>query len=149
MVKTRSKKIKSNKTIKSYSSNKSSYSHENILFICLQLLNTVKLYHWKTMAYSEHKATDELYGELNDKIDTFVEILMGKNGKRINLVKKSLANDLNNSSNLKKYIEKTKEYFIGMNGDANLSSSKNSDLLNVRDEILGSLNKFTYLLTLK
>ena len=95
------------------------------------------------MAYSEHKATDELYGELNDKIDTFVEILMGKNGKRINLVKKSLANDLNNSSNLKKYIEKTKEYFIGMNGDANLSSSKNSDLLNVRDEILGSLNKFT------
>ena len=36
-----------------------------------------------------------------------------------------------------------------MNGDANLSSSKNSDLLNVRDEILGSLNKFTYLLTLK
>ena len=149
MVKTRSKKIKSNKTIKSYSSNKSSYSHENILFICLQLLNTVKLYHWKTMAYSEHKATDELYGELNDKIDTFVEILMGNNGKRINLVKKSLANDLNNSSNLKKYIEKTKEYFIGMNGDANLSSSKNSDLLNVRDEILGSLNKFTYLLTLK
>ena len=104
MVKTRSKKIKSNKTIKSYSSNKSSYSHENILFICLQLLNTVKLYHWKTMAYSEHKATDELYGELNDKIDTFVEILMGKNGKRINLVKKSLANDLNNSSNFKKYI---------------------------------------------
>ena len=112
MVKTRSKKIKSNKTIKSYSSNKSSYSHENILFICLQLLNTVKLYHWKTMAYSEHKATDELYGELNDKIDTFVEILMGKNGKRINLVKKSLANDLNNSSNLKKYIEKTKESYL-------------------------------------
>jgi len=28
----------------------------------LHMLNTVKLYHWKTTSFSTHKATDELYG---------------------------------------------------------------------------------------
>ena len=38
----------------------------------LHMLNTVKLYHWKTTSFSTHKATDELYGSLNDKLDEFV-----------------------------------------------------------------------------
>jgi hypothetical protein len=36
-----------------------------------------------------------------------------------------------------------------MNKDAGLNITNNSDLLNVRDEILGNLNQFTYLLTFK
>ena len=44
----------------------------------LHMLNTVKLYHWKTTSYSTHKATDQLYSDLNEKIDEFVEILLGK-----------------------------------------------------------------------
>ena len=44
----------------------------------LHMLNTVKLYHWKTISYSTHKATDQLYADLNLKIDEFVEILLGK-----------------------------------------------------------------------
>ena len=35
--------------------------------ILLELLLTVKLYHWKTNSYAEHKATDKLYEELNKK----------------------------------------------------------------------------------
>ena len=34
-----------------------------------------------------------------------------------------------------------------MNSNVKLSGTGNSDLMNVRDEILGSLNQFTYLLT--
>ncbi len=36
-----------------------------------------------------------------------------------------------------------------MNKDAGLNITNNSDLLNIRDEILGNLNQFTYLLTFK
>jgi hypothetical protein len=130
---------------------KNNYSRENIIILCLEMLNTVKLYHWKTMKYAEHKATDDLYGDLNDKIDEFVEVLMGKNGQRINLSgKKSLKlQDFDSSNTFKNYIEKAKKYLISMTNSKNIGTSENSDLLNIRDEILGILNKFTYLLTLK
>jgi DNA-binding ferritin-like protein len=143
--KTRKQTNKMNKT------KKNNYSRENIIILCLEMLNTVKLYHWKTMKHSEHKATDDLYSELNDKIDEFVEVLMGKDGKRIHLSgKKSIKlDDLNNLSALKKYIENTKKYLIDMTNSKNIGTPENSDLLNIRDEILGILNKFTYLLTLK
>lgn len=130
---------------------KNNYSRENIIILCLEMLNTVKLYHWKTMKYAEHKATDELYDELNGKIDEFVEILMGKDGERIHLSgRKSLKlRDLNNSSAFKSYVEEAKKYLIKMTDSKNIGTIENSDLLNIRDEILGILNKFTYLLTLK
>ena len=46
---------------------------EQIVKIFLQFLITIKLYHWNTLSYSTHKATDELYSKLNEGIDTFVE----------------------------------------------------------------------------
>lgn len=143
--KTRKQTNKMNKT------RKNNYSRENIIILCLEMLNTVKLYHWKTMKYAEHKATDDLYGDLNDKMDEFVEVLMGKNGQRINLSgKKSLKlQDFDSSNSFKNYIEKAKKYLISMTNSKNIGTSENSDLLNIRDEILGILNKFTYLLTLK
>lgn len=143
--KTRKQTNKMNKT------RKNNYSRENIIILCLEMLNTVKLYHWKTMKYAEHKATDDLYGDLNDKMDEFVEVLMGKNGQRINLSgKKSLKlQDFDSSNVFKNYIEKAKKYLISMTNSKNIGTSENSDLLNIRDEILGILNKFTYLLTLK
>ena len=61
------------------------YSQPNIVTMFLQMLNTVKLYHWKTSSYAQHKATDELYSNLNSSIDSFVEIMLGKAGNRVNL----------------------------------------------------------------
>jgi hypothetical protein len=147
MRKTRKQTNKFNTTRK----NSNNYSRENIIMLCLQILNTVKLYHWKTMKYSEHKATDDLYEDLNGKIDEFIEVLIGKDGQRINLSgKKSIQlDDFNTSTAFKKYIEKAKKYLINMTNNKNISVPENSDLLNIRDEILGILNKFTYLLTLK
>lgn len=136
------------------STNKSStntYSHQNIIKMFLQMVNTVKLYHWKTSSYAQHKATDELHGELNSNIDSFVEIMLGKDGSRVNLMdtKTLPLFDFSNVEQLKAEVENYKLFLIGMNDASNLATTTNSDLLNVRDEILGSLNKFTYLLTLK
>ena len=50
----------------------------------LQMLNTIKLYHWKISNYAEHKATDELYANRNTNIDTFVEGVLGKTGGHVN-----------------------------------------------------------------
>jgi hypothetical protein len=111
------------------------------------MLNTVKLYHWKTSSYAQHKATDELYSNLNDTIDTFVEIMLGKTGSRVNLTgtKSIPLLDYTDVSGFKREVEMYKDYLIGLQVDG----KKDTDLLNVRDEILGHLNQFTYLLTFK
>jgi DNA-binding ferritin-like protein len=115
------------------------------------MLNTVKLYHWKTSSYAQHKATDELYTNLNLNIDTFVEIMLGKTGGRVNLTgQKTLPLlDYTNVSDFTREVNKYKDFLINMTRDDGLNITNNSDLLNVRDEILGNLNKFTYLLTFK
>jgi hypothetical protein len=141
-MKTRSKRIKHNKTKRALSSN---YSKQHIVTMFLQMLNTVKLYHWKTSSYAQHKATDDLYANLNTNIDTFVETMLGKTGDRVNLtgVKSIPLLDYSNLSSFKHEIEKYKQFLINMK----LNATNNSDLLNIRDEILGNLNQFTYLLT--
>jgi len=45
----------------------------------------VKLFHWKTHSFATHKATDELYASLNEHMDTFIEVLLGKTGSRIQM----------------------------------------------------------------
>ena len=115
------------------------------------MLNTVKLYHWKTSSYAQHKATDELYANLNLNIDTFVEIMLGKTGGRVNLTgQKTLPLlDYTNVTDFVKEINRYKYFLNNMNNNSGLNITNNSDLLNVRDEILGNLNQFTYLLTFK
>ena len=44
-------------------------------------------------------------------------------------------------------IEIFKKYLVNMSSAPYFKNPENSDLLNIRDEILGDLNKFTYLLT--
>ena len=147
------KKRTTNKTKKSRGSSLvlKQYTQQKIVTMFLQMLNTVKLYHWKTTSYSQHKATDELYSNLNENIDSFVEIMLGKKGDRVNLTgQKSIPLlDYTNLNDFKKEVEKYKAFLINMNKDAGLNITNNSDLLNVRDEILGNLNQFTYLLTFK
>jgi DNA-binding ferritin-like protein len=58
---------------------------QQIVIKFITLLNTIKLFHWKTHSYATHKATDELYGQLNESIDNFIEVLLGKSGDRVNL----------------------------------------------------------------
>ena len=75
-------KISKNKTIRFRSSNKTLISFEKEIVVkFLQMLNTIKLFHWRTYSYPAHKATDDLYESLNSHIDRFIEILLGKNTK--------------------------------------------------------------------
>lgn len=129
-------------------------SKKQIVTHMLQMLMTVKLYHWNTLSFSTHKATDELYGSLNTLIDQFVEVLLGKhnnvserNKQEILAVKTLHLHTYKDNGKFKHQLETYKKYLIGLN--KHFSQSENSDLLNIRDEILATLNKISYLLTLK
>ena len=117
----------------------------------LEMLMMVKLYHWRTTSYATHKATDELYTSLNGNIDKFIEVLLGKAGNRIDVIgpKSFSLIDIDSQAKLKQKIEGFKGYLVGLNNNKVIGIMSNSDLLNIRDEILGDLNQFLYLLTFK
>ena len=125
---------------------------EEIVQKFLVLLNTVKLFHWKTTSYAAHKASDDLYSSLNTNIDKFIEILLGKlNGERVQLttVHQIPLIDFpnNNFSFIRSEMEKYKRYLVDLDNNSFLKKMSNTDLYTIRDEILGSLNQFLYLLT--
>jgi hypothetical protein len=155
MVKTYRKRKGGSSRRKSSSSKKSSSSIKSfgkeVTVIFLEMLLMVKLFHWKTYSYATHKATDELYSKLNDDIDKFIEVLLGKTGSRIDLMgHKSISLiDLSSPEQLKSKIESFKSYLVGLTNNKGLGSMTNTDLLNIRDEILSDMNQFLYLLTFK
>jgi hypothetical protein len=124
---------------------------QEIVVKFLETLNTIKLFHWKTHSYATHKATDELYSKINDNVDTFVEVLLGKCGNRVHLghVKHISLKDFSHVEEFKREMENFKSYLIGLNSNKGLQLMFNSDLYNIRDELLANVNQFLYLLTFK
>jgi len=110
------------------------------------MLNIIKLYHWKTKSYAQHKATDELHGRLSENIDKFVEVLLGKDESRIRMIEKEI--ELMDFSDTMSFKEKMYEYrdFL-TNLDRYFSERTDSDLFSIRDDILADVNQFLYLMT--
>lgn len=112
----------------------------------LTLHNQLKIHHWQTKSYAEHQALGGTYDALTEQIDEFVEVFMGKYGRiesrdgfKIEL---SNYSDLGTADFVDKYINYLVEEL-----PKSLEES-DTDLLNIRDEMLGGLNKLKYLLTL-
>jgi hypothetical protein len=139
--KTTSKKYR--KTIKKF--NKKMYKSQ-IVKIFLELINMVKLYHWRTKSYAQHQATDDLHGRLNKHTDEFVEVLIGKDSSRIKMVSKKMKLiDSDNTNEFKSRIYEFRDFFTDM--DQYFDKKKDSDLMTIRDELLIDINQFLYLMT--
>ena len=138
----RMKRITARRTV----SDKSKCGKSEIVEHFIGMINAVKLYHWNTRSFSQHRATDELYERLNDHVDKFVEVLLGKKEDRIKRLSANIPLvNKHETQNFKNKIYQYREYLISMNYC--LDSTRDSDLLNIRDEILADLNQFLYLLT--
>jgi hypothetical protein len=113
----------------------------------LQMQHQYKILHWQTTSFSQHKSFDEIVSSLVENTDEFIETYMGKYGRVIatNTFNITLANykDTDFMALTDKYIG----FLIGFNDM--LDKAQDSDLLNIRDEILASLNQLKYLLTLQ
>lgn len=108
----------------------------------------IKILHWQTTSYARHKAYGNLYENLDELIDKFVEISMGKYG-RLKLSEKNSTLTLKNLKEIS--INNLLKDFCNFLSDLSnkFDSQTDTDILNIRDEILGEVNKLKYLLTLK
>ena len=98
--------------------------------------------------FARHKATDEVIDALDTAIDSYVEIYMGKYG-RPRLTTKTNSFHLQNM-NEKSAIRFIKACITYLEGPlVKHLKPIDTDLVNLRDEMLGELNKLLYLFTLK
>ena len=118
-----------------------------IIVNLLAAQNQMKIFHWQTDSYAQHKAFDKVYKNLSNLIDDFVEVCMGKHGRP------DFGGEFNiplfdfKSINVNDYITSVIEFLLSLN--AVYQPELDSDILNIRDEILAEFDRLKYLLTLK
>ena len=105
------------------------------------------VYHWQTTSYARHKASDELLGSLTDFIDKFMEIYFGKYGRvafpeEVNIKIGNMSDE-----NGMKFLDEMIHYYIEVL-PTYLDPKNDTDLLNLKDEILGTTNQIKYLYSL-
>lgn len=126
--------------------NKLEVKKEFITYTFLEMLNTIKLHHWKTNSYSHHKSSDDLHKNLQKKTDKFIEIMLGKTD-RINKTNKHIKLYNLNTKDFNKKLYKYRTLLIEM--DNYLDPKKDMDLINIRDDMISEINHFLYLSTFK
>lgn len=114
-------------------------------FISLQ--NQIRIFHWQTKSYSEHQALGSLYEGLNPLIDEFVEVYLGKNGVQESTENFDFSLQNYGSSNPVAVIDNG-IYFL-VNEIPAIINPDDTELLNIRDEMVALLNRTKYLMTLK
>ena len=118
-----------------------------IVNLMLTLRNQVKIYHWETKNFARHKATDDLVDKLDASIDKFVEVYIGKYG-RPNLNSRTGRIMIRNFKDEEAPVLLKQAAEWMMTKLPTLLNSGDTDLLNIRDEILADLNQTLYLVTL-
>ena len=121
-------------------------SCEELIQYFFQLQAIIHLYHWQTHSHPRHVASGELYEKLDKLIDQFVETYMGRykrpqydGGFRLDISE-------NTDKSIVKTLQTYAEY-LRTQVDQYLKPS-DTDLLNIRDEMLGHINQTLYLFTL-
>jgi len=120
--------------------------HTNINFF-LTLQSQLKVMHWQTIGYARHKALDETLDELYDVVDQFVEEAMGKYGRfKLENETKTIKLSNLNELDIKSFCNTSIEALIQYNDQF---EEVDTNLFNLRDEMLGLFNKLKYLITLE
>lgn len=143
---TKNTKITKNKTLRCKKTSNKQKSH--IINIFLEMMDTIKIFHWKTKTFSIHEATDEIHQKLAKNTDRFVEVLLGKCKERIKMVENRInLIDIKDEDSFKEKMFEYRNFLIDL--DIVLNSKKDSDLVSIKDDILADINQFLYLLSFK
>jgi len=117
----------------------------NVITPLVQFQQQLRIFHWQTDSYAQHKAFGKIYESLDDLVDSFVEKYMGTFGRSKPTTTFVLELKPLSTSNVDIAIQ----HFIDYLKDMDNEIPDNTNLLNIRDEILGEIHQLKYLLSLK
>ena len=110
----------------------------------LGLHNQIRIFHWQTASYAEHKALGKAYEALDPLIDSFIEGYMGDTGKKIQAgFKLTLVDHKNKAS-----TDLMNQAIAFLTEELETEISGKTELLNIHDEMLSVIKQTKYLLTL-
>jgi len=120
---------------------------EEIILKLVQIQTQWRFLHWQTFGDAKHRTYGEIYEGLDDLIDSFTEVMMGKYGRptfdsEFAIMFQDIA-----ALSIQKFMDGITEFFVSLTDQ--LDPRYDTDLLNLRDEMLAVINKSKYLLTLK
>ena len=118
-----------------------------LLIKFLTLQEQFRILHWQTKSYARHNAFGGIYSDLDGLIDELMEVYMGKYGRVEFEGEGTITLKNTNDLDLNSFIKENIEFLKSLNDE--LNPTNDSDLLNIRDEIMGKINKLRYLLSLK
>ena len=112
-------------------------------FLGLQV--QMKINHWQTKKHSRHEAFGEYYDTMDELIDKYIEVCIGKHG-RFKLIDDEKNLPLFNiyELHIKGLIRTVNNTFLMIKEELDESDS---DLSNILDEMIAETNKLSYLLT--
>jgi DNA-binding ferritin-like protein len=121
--------------------------HKSVIKI-MNFQQQMRILHWQTTSFARHNAYGGIYDSIDDLLDKFAEICMGKYG-RIELTDEISELKLKNMKDfsINSYLNEFCDFLVELTGE--FDDEKDTDVLNIRDEILSEVNKLKYLLTLK
>lgn len=118
-----------------------------IVNLMMTLRDQVKLYHWQTMSYPRHIATNDLIPKLDTNIDQFIEVYVGKYGRPKLSGKTSSIYLRNHSDKEATKMIKDAIQWLTVNLTKKLKNT-DTDLLSIRDVIVADLNQTLYLFSM-
>jgi DNA-binding ferritin-like protein len=115
----------------------------NYITLLLQFRTDIKLYHWKTKSFAHHKISDEFLDSIDYLSDKLVEAISGFYNIRPIMSGQTIS--IRNISEVAEMIEVIRS--VGAELKKPSLIMENSDIANIRDELLGSMDKTLYLLS--
>jgi hypothetical protein len=140
--------------------------HEKIHKIIVgmfQINSTLRLSHWTTKSGTNHKSLDKFLDKFMEYSDEFIEIWQGKYG-RLNLKnnKKSVYVYTLSKDDISDYLDIVLRFLQGSSNKINskykisnnsvmnvLNRNKDTDLIRLKDKLIGEVNHLKYRLTLE
>jgi hypothetical protein len=121
--------------------------NSEIIKMLVEIQQQLRFLHWQTKSYAKHQAYGGIYSELDGLIDSFVETCMGKHGRPSFSGGYTLEGQDIDELSIQEFVDSSVSFLIGLT--EKYDGKADTDLLNIRDEMLGEFNKLKYLLTLK
>ena len=111
------------------------------IFFTIKFIN--KLYHWNTTSYPRHIASDRFDDVLESLMDKFMEVFIGRYQIKPLIHKLQIEEVYLNDKGIETAYKQVRDVLSEMQ-----KNIPDTDLLNIRDELVGEINKNLYLFTL-
>ena len=111
----------------------------------LKIENQIKVFHWQTKSYAEHKALDSFGESFGALVDKLVETYIGCCGElKLEIPPTITLKDYSGSPSILSFLNTTYDYLVNLQK----TLSAKTELVNTLDEMKSEVDQLKYLLRL-